>query len=353
MKSASRLFTALRGCIHGIKRKRVDANSRRTSETRRGTEHLAMDWWQQLRIGLVWSIVVLVGLGSVGEAVWGQPAAQLPQLPLPGNSPLGLTAATKSGSPAAEESVFPAGFDPDKMLSPQGLTPTLKIMVLMTLLSLAPSLMIMTTCFIRMIIVLGLLRQALGTQQLPPNQVLLSLSLFMTIMIMWPVWNEAYREGITPYTQTQYASTAEQQTGLQQALERSLKPIRQFMSDQIFRAGNENAVWMFIDFQRPAAGTAAAETWQDPESFDDVPTTVLIPAFMMSELKVAFIIGFQIYLPFIIIDMVVASILISMGMMMLPPVLISLPFKLLLFILVDGWYLTVEMLLQSVQPYSG
>ena len=125
------------------------------------------------------------------------------------------------------------------------------------------------------------------------------------------------------------------------------------MSDQILRTGNENAVWMFIDYQKPPADSPAASTWKEPESFDEVSTTVLIPAFIMSELKTSFIIGFQIYLPFIIIDMVVASILISMGMMMLPPVLISLPFKLLLFVLVDGWYLTVDMLLQSVQPYTG
>lgn len=254
---------------------------------------------------------------------------------------------------AEEASVFPQGFDPDKMLSPQGLTPTLKILILLTLISLAPSLVIMTTCFVRMIVVLGLLRQALGTQQLPPNQVLVSLSLFMTIMIMWPVWQESYRAGVQPYSSSTYETTADQEEGLQLALERSLEPIRNFMSDQIYRTGNENAVWMFIDYQKPAEGTAAAETWTEPQSFADVPTTVLIPAFMMSELKTAFVIGFQIYLPFIIIDMVIASILISMGMMMLPPVLISLPFKLLLFVLVDGWYLTVEMLLQSVQPYSG
>ncbi len=279
----------------------------------------------------------------------------VPQLPIPSGD--GLNLETGNMQPAglgqSDESVFPQGLDPDRMLSPQGLTPTLKLLVLLTLLSLAPSLVIMTTCFIRMIVVLGLLRQALGTQQLPPNQVLLSLSLFMTTMIMWPVWKEAYEEGIQPYTSASYATQAEQQEGLELALTRAMQPIRRFMTDQILRTGNENAVWMFIDYQKPPEGSSAAETWQEPESFDDVPTTVLIPAFMLSELKTAFIIGFQIYLPFIVIDMVIASILISMGMMMLPPVLISLPFKLLLFVLVDGWYLTVEMLLQSVQPYSG
>lgn len=251
------------------------------------------------------------------------------------------------------ESVFPAGFDPDRMVSPQGLTPTLKLMILLTLISLAPSILIMTTCFVRIVIVLGLLRQALGTQQLPPNQVLLSLSMFLTIMVMWPVWKQAYENGIRPYSESVYETTADQNEGLEEAMNRTLVPIRRFMSDQIFRTKNENAVWMFIEYQRPPAGTPEASSWVAPENFDEVHTTVLIPAFMLSELKTAFIIGFQIYLPFIIIDMVVASILISMGMMMLPPVLISLPFKLLLFVLVDGWYLTVDMLLQSVQPYEG
>ena len=300
------------------------------------------------------SIPVLAGLllclGFVGTALGQNPGNVVPLLPLPQT---GMEGQAPPNAAAVEESVFPSGFDPDKMLSPRGLTPTLKLMILLTLLSLAPSLVIMTTCFIRMIVVLGLLRQALGTQQLPPNQVLLSLSLFMTVMIMWPVWQEAYEEGIQPYTAASYDTTAEQQTGLEQGLQRALKPIRRFMSDQILRTGNENAVWMFIDYQKPPADSPAASTWKEPESFDEVSTTVLIPAFIMSELKTSFIIGFQIYLPFIIIDMVVASILISMGMMMLPPVLISLPFKLLLFVLVDGWYLTVDMLLQSEHPYTG
>ncbi len=293
------------------------------------------------------------------QTSWGQPGnssnvpALLPAanntqnlLPLPAE-----TISAEIGNDA--DPVFPAGLDPDKMLSPRGLTPTLKLMILLTLITLAPSILIMTTCFIRIIIVLGLLRQALGTQQLPPNQVLLSISMFLTIMVMWPVWKQAYENGIQPYSESQFESVEDQEKGLQLALERSLLPIRQFMSDQIFRTGNENAIWMLVEYQRPPADSPEADTWKDPENFDEIHTTVLIPAFILSELKTAFIIGFQIYLPFIIIDMVVASVLISMGMMMLPPVMISLPFKLLLFILVDGWYLVVEMLLQSVHPYTG
>ncbi len=313
------------------------------------------DWLLKRKMTLS-RFAVIVLMVVIGTNAWGQPGSVANQSIGTGTVtpqiPLSETASEQA--PAGEtESVFPAGFDPDKMVSPQGLTPTLKLMIMMTLLSLAPSILIMTTCFIRIVIVLGLLRQALGTQQLPPNQVLLSLGLFLTVMVMWPVWKQSYEEGIRPYSESVYETTADQQAGLQEATERALQPIRAFMSDQIFRTGNENAVWMFIDFQRPAPGSPEASTWKEPESFDDVHTTVLIPAFMLSELKTAFIIGFQIYLPFIIIDMVIASILISMGMMMLPPVLISLPFKLLLFILVDGWYLTVEMLLSSVQPYTG
>ncbi len=305
------------------------------------------------------AIVVFLVLPLTPRLVWGQAGnssnapALLPesgriqdQLPLPaGTIPANVRSET--------DPVFPAGLDPDKMLSPRGLTPTLKLMILLTLITLAPSILIMTTCFIRIIIVLALLRQALGTQQLPPNQVLLSISMFLTIMVMWPVWKQAYENGIRPYSESQFESVEDQQDGLQLALERSLLPIRQFMSDQIFRTGNENAIWMFIEYQRPPADSPEASTWKEPENFDEIHTTVLIPAFILSELKTAFIIGFQIYLPFIVIDMVVASVLISMGMMMLPPVMISLPFKLLLFILVDGWYLVVEMLLQSVHPYTG
>ncbi len=304
------------------------------------------------------SFTALVCL-CVPQTSWGQPGnssnapallpgENIPQNPLP--LPVGvIPAEAKDGT----ESVFPAGLDPDKMLSPRGLTPTLKLMILLTLITLAPSILIMTTCFIRIIIVLGLLRQALGTQQLPPNQVLLSISMFLTIMVMWPVWKQAYENGIRPYSESQFETVEDQEKGLQLALDRSLVPIRQFMSDQIFRTGNENAIWMFVEYQRPPADSPEASTWKEPENFDEIHTTVLIPAFILSELKTAFIIGFQIYLPFIIIDMVVASVLISMGMMMLPPVMISLPFKLLLFILVDGWYLVVEMLLQSVHPYTG
>jgi len=223
------------------------------------------------------------------------------------------------------------GGGPDAWTSPEGLSSTLQVMLLMTVLSLAPAVMLMTTCFVRIIVVLGLLRQALGTQQLPPGQVLTSIALFLSLLIMTPVWKQSYDEGIKPYTQ--------KQIGLTEAWERGVAPIRRFMSEQIERTGNRDDVWMFYRYM-PAETT-------EPKTYEDVPLQVLLPAYLLSELKTAFLIGFQIYLPFLVLDIVIATVTISMGMMMLPPVLISLPFKLLLFVLVDGWHLVVEMLLQS------
>ena len=236
---------------------------------------------------------------------------------------------------------LPEGLNPDEMLRPGGLTPTLKLMGLLTLLTLAPSILMMTTCFVRFVVVFGLLRQAFGTQQLPPSQVMIALSLFLTAGVMAPVWQQAYEQGIEPYTSGVYASEADQKAALAEAAERGLRPVRRFMAAQIESCGNGSAVDLFLRYR----GTPEGD-W--PQYYEDVPLTVLMPAFLMSELKVAFVIGFQIYLPFVVLDMVVSSVLISMGMMMLPPPLISLPFKLLLFVLIDGWTLTVEMLLRSI-----
>ncbi|HJT36416.1 MAG TPA: flagellar type III secretion system pore protein FliP [Pirellulales bacterium] len=219
---------------------------------------------------------------------------------------------------------------PSVWTSPDGLTSTLQVMLLLTVISLAPAVLLMTTSFIRIIVVLSLLRQALGTQQLPPSQVITSISLFLTLAIMSPVWKQSYDEGIKPYT--------DRQIGLEEAWTATLRPIRQFMAAQIERTGNSDDVWLFLEYM-PEAST--------PESYDDVPLQALLPAFMLSELKTSFLIGFQIYLPFLILDMVISSVMISMGMLMLPPVLISLPFKLLLFVLADGWHLVVGMLIQS------
>lgn len=252
--------------------------------------------------------------------------------------------ASAEGEDPAKEEPGPLGsLDVEKMLSPNGMTSTLKLLMLLTVLSLAPSILMMTTCFIRFVVVLSLLRQALGTQQLPPNQVIVSLCMFLTFMVMAPVWQEAYETGVQPYTNP---APGADPISLEESFTRTAAPLRQFMSDQIEKSGNSEVVWMFLKFQDPATAE------NPPETYDDVPLTALLPSYMLSELKVAFVIGFQLYLPFLVIDMVVSSVLISMGMMMLPPVLISLPFKLLLFVLIDGWFLTIGMLLESVRPFG-
>ena len=236
-----------------------------------------------------------------------------------------------------------------RMLSPNEITSSVQMVLLLTVLSLAPSILIMTTCFVRFVVILGLLRQALGTQQLPPNQVLTSLSLFMTFLVMAPVWQESYEAGIRPYTNP---APGEVPPAINEVIAKTLSPLREFMADQIEHTHNSDAVWRLLDYVEPAPDSAAAATYQTPETYEDVPTTVLLPAFMLSELKTAFVIGFQLYLPFVVIDMVVSSVLMSMGMMMLPPVLVSLPLKLLLFVMIDGWSLTVDMMLHSVAGFG-
>jgi flagellar biosynthetic protein FliP len=237
---------------------------------------------------------------------------------------------------------------PSDWTSPQGLASTLQVMLLLTVVSLAPAILLMTTGFVRIIVVLGLLRQALGTQQLPPSQVITSIALFMTLLLMAPVWNETYEKGIRPYTNSEIS--------LNVAFERGALPVRKFMAHQIQVTKNDDDVYLFMRYMpetKDAAGSTPNYVYYEPaEGEKEVPLLALLPAFMLSELKTAFLIGFQIYLPFVILDIVVASVTISMGMLMLPPVLVSLPFKLLLFVLLDGWHLVVEMLLQSFHVIS-
>jgi flagellar biosynthetic protein FliP len=187
----------------------------------------------------------------------------------------------------------------------------------------------MMTSFTRIIIVLALLRQAMGTQQLPPNQVLTGLALFMTFLVMAPTWDRVNNEALKPYMN----GTMDQET----ALDRAQTPVRDFMIKQIVDRGYDEDVLLFNE----AAGKP------EPKSFAEVSTLTLVPAFMLGELKTAFLMGFKVYLPFLIVDMVISSVLISMGMMMLPPAMISLPFKLLLFVLVDGWRLIAGSLMGS------
>ncbi|HBE70572.1 MAG TPA: flagellar biosynthetic protein FliP [Planctomycetaceae bacterium] len=241
-----------------------------------------------------------------------------------------------AGGQAGTETSGPANFftsGPEHWTSRKGLTSSLQVLVLLTVLSLAPAILLMTTCYVRIIVVLGLLRQALGTGQLPPSQVITAISMFMTMFVMAPVWNQVYNDSIGPYTEPGSTMT------VSEAWQAGIAPVREFMIRQIVIAQNDEDVLLFYRYNAPGASL--------PEHFEEVPLQVLLPAFMLSELKTAFLMGFQIFLPFLLIDLVVASVTISMGMMMLPPAMISLPFKLLLFVLIDGWRLVVEMLLAS------
>jgi flagellar biosynthetic protein FliP len=208
---------------------------------------------------------------------------------------------------------------------PQELSSALQLMLLLTVLALAPSLIILLTSFSRIVIVLGLLRQALGTPQLPPNQVMIGLSLFLTAFIMAPVAMEIRDTAYTPYMN--------RQIGQDEAIERALQPIRQFM----FRQTREQDLSLMVHLAKAPR----------PRDRNDVATYILIPAFIISELKTGFQMGFVLFLPFIVIDFVVSSVLLSMGMLFLPPTMIALPFKLLLFVLADGWHLVVRSLVTS------
>lgn len=200
----------------------------------------------------------------------------------------------------------------------------LQILFLVTILSLLPSIVVIMTSFTRIVIVFHFLRQAMGTQTMPPNQILVGMALFLTIMIMWPVGMEMWEQAVTPFNNGEVDAM--------EALRRAEQPLRNFMKNFI----RQKDLNLFLEINSLSA-----------PSFEEVPTYIVIPAFMMSEVKTAFEIGFLLFLPFLIIDMVVASVLLSMGMIMLPPVLISLPFKLLIFILVDGWYLIIGSLVKS------
>ncbi len=218
-------------------------------------------------------------------------------------------------APGVTLSVDPAG-------EPQQVSSGVQLLVLVTVLSLAPAILILTTSFTRIVIVLSLLRNAIGTPALPPNQVLLGLSLVLTFFIMSPVFTEIDQQALQPYLESQL----DQET----AFEKAAAPIREFMFSQT----REKDIALFIELRD--AGR--------PQTMEDIPTSVLLPAFVISELRTAFTMGFMVYVPFLVIDMVISSVLLSMGMMMLPPSMISLPFKLLLFVMVDGWYLIIRSL---------
>ena len=208
---------------------------------------------------------------------------------------------------------------------PEQVASTLQVLAVLTIATIAPGILLMTTSFVRIVVIIGFLRNALATQNVPPNQVILALAMFLTFYIMAPYWSQANDNGLQPYLAGQISQ--------EEALTNALEPMREFM----FRQTRESDLALFVNLADAPR----------PESQEDVSTFVLIPAFMISELKTAFQIGFMIYVPFIVIDMIVATTLMSMGMMMLPPVMISLPFKILLFVMIDGWHLLIRSIIVS------
>ena len=209
--------------------------------------------------------------------------------------------------------------------NPEQVASTLQVIAVLTLVTLAPGILMMTTSFVRIVVIIGFLRNALATQNVPPNQVIIALAMFLTFYIMAPYWSQANDNGLQPYLAGQITQ--------EEAITNVLEPMREFM----FRQTREADLALFVNL-------ADAER---PETQEDVSTFVLIPAFMISELKTAFQIGFMLYVPFIVIDMIVSTTLMSMGMMMLPPVMISLPFKILLFVMIDGWHLLIRSIIVS------
>jgi flagellar biosynthesis protein FliP len=209
--------------------------------------------------------------------------------------------------------------------NPEQVSVLLQIVALLTILSLAPAILILMTSFTRLAVAFSFLRHAMGTNQMPPNQVMIGLALFLTFFIMMPVWRQVNDNAIRPYLDEEITQS--------EALDAAMKPVRDFMLKQT----RKKDLGLFVSMAE----------MEKPNSPNDIPTSVLIPAFVVSELKTAFIIGFFLYVPFLIIDMVIASVLLSMGMMMLPPIMISMPFKLILFVLMDGWNLIVGSLVKS------
>ena len=251
-----------------------------------------------VRIALTILALLLLSSG----ALFAAPAPAQPTLPIPAiNMAIG----------AAE--------------GPEDVVLTIQILALITVLSLAPAILLMTTSFMRTLIVLGFVRQAMGTQQMPPNQVVASLALFLTVFTMAPVWNQIYDNALAPYVQGDIPAQA--------AWERTVQPMRDFM----FKQTRDSELGLMIRLSNE----------ERPANRDEVKTMVLIPAFVLSELKTAFQMGVVLYIPFIVIDMIVGSILMAMGMMMLPPAMVSTPFKLLLFVMADGWNLVIASLITS------
>ncbi len=300
----------------------------------------------------IWAAAVLALLCGAAPRVGAQPHAGAAE---PSPAGPGAPPATADAAGAAADAALPAAASDGPLYVPdltrflpratdrQALSNSVQILVLLTVLTVLPSILLMMTCFVRMLVVLALLRQALGTQQLPPSQVIVGLALFLTILVMAPTWERIHAEAIQPYLEARPLPGGGT-FGQMEALAAAGEVLREFMFRQIRAAGNETDVYLMYEY-------AAQRAVPPHETLDEraVPMTALIPAFLLSELKTAFVLGFRLYLPFLVIDLVISTVLVAMGMMMLPPVLISLPFKLLLFVLVDGWHLVAGALMASVR----
>ena len=298
------------------------------------------------RLGRVGPTVSALPPASVVSSVPVTPAVSLPAT-LQGFQHSRPTAAMDTAVPPSQPAFEDIGGVPfsdlvsdqaEQLMTREGTSSSVKIAILLATLSLAPAIILMTTSYVRIIVVLTLLRQAFGSQQLPSTQILTALSLFVTFLVMAPTWNQIKTEAVDPY------SSGEIQW--EDAWQRGLGPVKHFMSRQIEIADNEDAVAMFYRYLPHQTGVK-------PESLQQVPVNVLLPAYLVSELKVAFLLGFQIFLPFLIVDLVVSAVTVSMGMVMLPPTMVSFPMKLILFVLVDGWNLVISMLLQSFGSAYG
>jgi flagellar biosynthetic protein FliP len=252
---------------------------------------------------------------------------------LPAMVPAVADVAPAASGPAAASvpSLSAGGWQ--SLLGSVGLDALIPSALMFGVVTLAPAVLLMTTCFVRMSVVLSLLRQGLGAPQIPSNQIVASLAIFLSALVMWPVWTQAWREGVEPYRQGTLAPA--------EAFTRGSLPVRRWMAAQIEQAGNRDTMLLFLE-RHPGGPRQAA-------SYDDVPLEALLPAFLVSELETAFSIGFRLLLPFLVLDILVATLVVSTGLVMLPPTLVSLPLKLLVFVAADGWTLVVQSLLDSVR----
>ena len=269
--------------------------------------------------------MALMGFFAIGvlDAVGQSPSPPAVQLPAQLDDADAAATATSTGPSGGSSLTLNIGLPGSD--DPKQIAIGLQILALLSVLTLAPAILMMLTSFTRIAVVLGFVRRALGTQEVPPTQVLIGLALFLTFFVMAPTWSRVYEEALKPYF--------EEEITIQEAWYRAEVPTREFL----FSNTRVNDLALFVNM----SGI------DQPGSREDIPTYILVPAFMISELQTAFLIGFIIYVPFLIIDMVVSSILLSMGMMMLPPVIVSLPFKIILFVLVDGWGLVIGSLVRS------